>query len=73
MSRGRRLTLLKRWSAAGRLDDLDVFAAVEAVEEGNWAEDACLDRSWSPGLGCPTLVAPVLIMAANYCTTGRKR
>ena len=52
------------------LEDLEVFMAVEVVaEEEEGAKEACLARSWSPGLGSPTLVGPALIMAACQLTT----
>lgn len=54
------------------LEDLEVFMAVEVVVEEEGAKDACLARSWSPGLGRPTLVAPVFIMAACQQTTPGK-
>lgn len=51
------------------LEDLEVFMAVEVVVEEEGTKEACLARSWSPGLGSPTLVAPVFIMAARQLTT----
>lgn len=52
------------------LEDLEVFmAVVEVVVEEDGAKEPCLARSWSPGLGSPTLVAPVFIMAARQQTT----
>lgn len=50
------------------LEDLEVLMAVEVVEEEGFKE-VCLARSWSPGLGSPTLAAPVFIMAARQQTT----
>ena len=55
------LTLPRRWSGGNMLEDLEVFMAVEVDEEE--AKEVCRARSWSPGLGSPTLVAPALSMA----------
>lgn len=55
------------------LEDLEVFMAVEEVAEDEGVTEACLARSWSPGLGRPTLVAPVFIMAACQQTTPERR
>lgn len=53
------------------LEDLEVFMAVEVVVvEEDWANEACF---WSPGLGRPTLVAPVFIMVACQLTTPEKK
>lgn len=60
------LTRLRRWSEASVLEDLDVFIAVEVALEEVWVREPCLARSWSPGLGSPTLVVPVFIMAARH-------
>lgn len=44
------------------LEDLEFLKAAEVeVEE---VKEACLTRSWSPGLGSPPLVAPDFSMAA---------
>lgn len=52
------------------LEDLEVFmAVVEVAVEEDGVKELCLARSWSPGLGSPTLVAPVFIMAARQQTT----
>lgn len=60
------LTRLRRWSEASVLEDLEVFIAEEMVLEEVWVREPCLVRSWRPGLGSPTLVAPVFIMAARH-------
>lgn len=60
-------TLLRRWSEDSMLEDLEVFMAVEVVEEEDEVKLG-LDRSWNPGLGSPTLVAPVFIMASRQKT-----
>lgn len=46
--------------------------AVEVVEEEGEVKLG-LDRSWNPGLGSPTLVAPVFIMALRQKTTKGKK
>lgn len=51
------------------LEDLEVFMAVEVVLEEDGATETCFVRSWSPGLGSPTLVAPDFIMAVLQRTT----
>ncbi len=51
------------------LEDLEFLMAVEVVVEEEGAVEACLARSWSPGLGSPTLVAPAFIMVARQLTT----
>lgn len=50
------------------LEDLEVFMAVEVVEEEGGTEEACLPLSWSPGLGSPTLVVPAFSMAVCQLT-----
>ena len=55
------------------LEDLEVFMAVEVVEEEDGTKEACLARSWSPGLGSPTLVAPAFNMAACQLTAPESR
>lgn len=54
------------------LEDLEVFMAEEVVEAED-VEGACLTRSWSPGLGSPTLVAPAFIMARCQRTKPEKK
>ena len=50
------------------LEDLEVLRELEGIveEEGM---DACLARSWVPGLGSPTLVAPPFNMAVCLLPT----
>lgn len=50
------------------LEDLEVFMAVEVVDEEEGTKEACLARSWSPCLGSPILVAPAFSMAACQLT-----
>ena len=62
------LTRLRRRSEASVLEDLEVLRELEGMveEEGM---DACLARSWGPGLGSPTLVAPPFNMAVCLLLT----
>jgi len=78
------LALLRRRSEARVLEDLEVLMVLEeeeavvvvvvvVVAEEAVGMDACLARSWGPGLGSPTLVAPPFSMALCLLSAGGRR
>lgn len=67
------LTLLRRRSEASVLEDLEVLMPVGGAAEEEEEREGCLARSWSPGLGSPTLVVPPFNMAVGLLPAPKDR